>query len=248
MRVGTIYIIKNLINEKIYIGQTLTDIEERWKSHIRRSRDKTKKYKIYSAMRKYGVENFYLEILEENISSEQIDEREIYYISKFNSFKNGYNSTPGGDGKYLHEIDEEEIISKYRSGASSLRIANEYEVSWRTITRTLEKHGVQRRNNKSILDTELFTKDYLSGMPLKDIAEKYQVDVKTVTRERNRLKLPTRMKKERPSIQKPFNSEEFITDYMDGMSLMKMAGKYQVDVKTIGKRRNELKLPKRKEK
>ena len=40
--------------------------------------------------------NFYIEILEENLCSDKLDEREIFYINKYNSYIKGYNSTNGG--------------------------------------------------------------------------------------------------------------------------------------------------------
>ena len=50
-------------------------------------------------MNKYGSDKFYYEVLEDNVPYELLDEREVYYIEKFDSFHNGYNSTPGGDKK-----------------------------------------------------------------------------------------------------------------------------------------------------
>ncbi len=90
-----IYIIKNKINNKVYIGQTRKTIEARWKKHCQ---DMFRlDYLLYRAMRKYGVENFYIEEIEQ-CSPEQLNEREIYWIAYYNSFHNGYNSTLGGGG------------------------------------------------------------------------------------------------------------------------------------------------------
>lgn len=49
-------------------------------------------------MKKYGVENFQVETLEECLN-EQASERECYWIEQLQSFKYGYNATKGGDGK-----------------------------------------------------------------------------------------------------------------------------------------------------
>ena len=107
---GYIYIIKNKINEKVYIGQTLLSVEERFKQHTKPSNSK-KHYKIYKAMNKYSVENFYYEILESDVSEEDINEREIFWIEKYDSFKNGYNSNPGGYGRTIYkDIDIKYII------------------------------------------------------------------------------------------------------------------------------------------
>lgn len=94
-----IYIIKNKINNKVYIGQSV-NIKARWYAHCNSGKnlDRQDSYtQIHQAMYKYGVENFYYEILEE-CSIEQLDEREIYYIQKYDSYNNGYNMTLGGEG------------------------------------------------------------------------------------------------------------------------------------------------------
>ena len=92
---GTIYIIKNQINDKVYIGQTIQTPIRRWQAHLSDSKDKNTH--LYRAMRSYGVENFYMEILEDGIPTSQLSDREIYYINKYNSYYEGYNSTLGGE-------------------------------------------------------------------------------------------------------------------------------------------------------
>ena len=92
---GSIYIIHNSINDKKYIGQTSRTIEVRWKEHQQESQNLDCHYAIYNAMRKYGVENFWVEELEK-CETKNLDERERYWIKYYNSFKKGYNSTPRG--------------------------------------------------------------------------------------------------------------------------------------------------------
>lgn len=58
---GFIYIIRNTINNKIYIGQTRTSVEQRWKEHLRHAQ--YGKQIINRAMKKYGVDKFYIEML-----------------------------------------------------------------------------------------------------------------------------------------------------------------------------------------
>lgn len=95
-----IYKIENLINHKCYIGQSI-DIHRRWTDHKRVYKLETEAsydYPIYRAFRKYGLENFSFEILEECLSSE-LNEKEKLYIRKYDSFFNGYNQSFGGDSK-----------------------------------------------------------------------------------------------------------------------------------------------------
>lgn len=91
-----IYKITNLINNKVYIGQAV-DIEKRWKEHKRHYLNKNKKEHLYCSMRKYGINNFSFEVIEE-CSIEELNDKEIYYISLYDSYNNGLNMTLGGDG------------------------------------------------------------------------------------------------------------------------------------------------------
>ena len=89
-----IYKIENLINHKVYIGQSI-NIKIRWKNHLKVSKNPNSdcyEYPLYKAFRKYGINNFSFEILEE-CSKDSLNQRERYYINKYNSLDNnfGYN-------------------------------------------------------------------------------------------------------------------------------------------------------------
>lgn len=95
MAVCGIYKITNQTNGKIYIGQSI-NIQERWKSHIYNCNKEDYygyNYPLYQAFRKYGLENFKFEVIEE-CSKEQLNEKEYFYIDYFQcySYNNkGYN-------------------------------------------------------------------------------------------------------------------------------------------------------------
>lgn len=120
-----IYKIENLINGKVYIGQSV-DIIGRWYDHKRESKDKTRngyKYPLYRAIRKYGLKNFKFEIIEE-CSEEELNHKERYYIELYKSYinwenSNGYNQTIGGDdsnrGGHL-SIQAKQKISEANKG------------------------------------------------------------------------------------------------------------------------------------
>lgn len=91
-----IYAIRNTINDKIYVGRS-TDIHRRWMSHLWATR-RGDECKIHIAMRELGIDNFYLEILEE-CPLEQLNEREQYYIDLYDSWHNGYNN--GNSSNFL---------------------------------------------------------------------------------------------------------------------------------------------------
>lgn len=84
-----IYIIKNDINNKIYIGQSV-DVKNKWNHHLSNANMGKTIFYIDKAINKYGEKHFYYEVIEEQI--ENFDEREKYWIEKYNSiYPNGYN-------------------------------------------------------------------------------------------------------------------------------------------------------------
>lgn len=96
-----IYIIKNNINNKVYIGQAI-NAQKRFISHKSRAKTNSDNSPIHYAMNKYGIENFYMEILESQI--ENYNEREQYWIQEYNSLTpNGYNILKGGDEPPYHK-------------------------------------------------------------------------------------------------------------------------------------------------
>lgn len=88
-----IYKIENLINHKIYIGQT-NNPKRRFTEHKAKGYEINHHKALYYAFDKYGIENFDFSIIEE---TENYNEREKYWITYYNSFENGYNMTEGGD-------------------------------------------------------------------------------------------------------------------------------------------------------
>ena len=93
-----IYVITNKINNKKYVGQS-TNIQKRWYDHRTKSMHPRKpdefRNLLYIDIREYGLNNFELEVLEE-CTKDKLNEREIYWIKKLNTYENGYNNTPGG--------------------------------------------------------------------------------------------------------------------------------------------------------
>lgn len=101
--VGYIYKITNTINDKLYIGQTRVAINVRWSQHKYDINNGTHK-PLYRAMKKYGVDKFQIIEVEKIVTADikslvrKLNEREQYYIAKYNTFNpNGYNLTIGGD-------------------------------------------------------------------------------------------------------------------------------------------------------
>lgn len=170
---GIIYKITNKVNGKSYIGQTRYTLEFRWRQHIHK-KDNTY---FHNAIRKYGAENFNAEIIEE-VDVSKLDEREIFYIAKYNTFKEGYNLTIGGDGNRRLLLDNayDEIKSLYLSGFSNNKIAVLYNVDKASIVKILKQLGVKIRSNSlNINQQELkeLVEDYTSGYSLRELAKRY---------------------------------------------------------------------------
>lgn len=102
-----IYIIRNKINNKVYIGQSINS-KERFKSHCKPSSVKDGSL-IGSAIQAYGAKNFWYEILESQI--ENYNEREKYWIQYYNSLTpNGYNILESGEEPPIYYGDEHPFV------------------------------------------------------------------------------------------------------------------------------------------
>lgn len=128
-----IYKIQNLINGKCYIGQS-KDIKKRWAGHRKtmlNQSDHSYNNPLYKSMRKYGIENFSFEVIEECLVSE-LNNKEKYYIQQYNSFFNGYNLTLGGDSSAIG-INKEKIIGIIKDLETTemyhSEIANKWNIS-----------------------------------------------------------------------------------------------------------------------
>ena len=102
MEIIGVYKITNKINNLCYIGIS-KNINKRWKDHkkyyLKHVETKNNHNKLYNAMKLYGINNFSFEIIEsfETLDLQKLKDREIYWISYYDSYNNGYNLTIGGD-------------------------------------------------------------------------------------------------------------------------------------------------------
>ena len=125
MSIG-IYKITNLINNKCYIGQSV-HIEKRWYDEKRRAfAENANEYDLprSRAFRKYGLENFSFEILEE-CPIDMLNSREQYYIKYYNSITpNGYNITIGGNSSSGVKLN----LEKVEEISEALRLTNKSNI------------------------------------------------------------------------------------------------------------------------
>lgn len=149
-----IYKITNNINGKIYIGKTNFTVEKRWKEHCNDFKKETlQKRPLYSAMKKYGIENFSVEEVEYLDTPLEAEEREKYWIEYYGSFKYGYNATRGGDGKTYADYDL--IYSLWNEGKNNKEIQEITKYDYLTISIALSNYNIsseekQRRGRINI--------------------------------------------------------------------------------------------------
>jgi group I intron endonuclease len=113
MSKGKIYKILNKINGLVYIGCTISSLEKRFQEHLCRCFKTDYKSKLYNSIKKYGVENFTIDLVKE-CDLNVIYETEKKYIQEFDSYNNGLNSTYGGEGclGYTHSPEVRKKISE----------------------------------------------------------------------------------------------------------------------------------------
>lgn len=147
--IGKIYKIENLINQKVYIGQTIQSLEQRYRDHKSnaKKRRKDSKSKLYVAMRKYGIENFKISLVEDNIPISQLNEKEEIYIIQYKSVEEGYNIKYREEKiRTIKNLDVSIIIDLYKKGKSLKCIAEKYKADKRTISSILRENNIEIRN------------------------------------------------------------------------------------------------------
>ena len=160
---GWIYKITNTVNDKCYIGQTSTSIQRRWSQHLN---PKNHGNALYSAMDKYGRDKFKIEKIEFVEAKEKKDlkqllnQKEKYYISKFQSRgSKGYNMTPGGESRPDYVCKEVfcfkvngEYVGRY---ASMTDASNALDIAITNIHEAMNRKGTTHGyyfNSKNIFD------------------------------------------------------------------------------------------------
>lgn len=167
----------------------------RWKTHCKESQTKCKT-KLHKAIKNYGIKNCIIEIIEDNFTSlGKLALAEIEYIKKFDSFKTGLNSTPGGDGLGRHELyrlTDEEISGiklalgdSFREYNKNVKWANTSKEDRRQLTKHLHTEEVYKKKSNTL-------KKFYEANPevAKDKAigiKKWQQENKEELKEKNKI-------------------------------------------------------------
>lgn len=119
-----IYEIKNLINNKVYIGQTIQEPKRRWIEHKRDlNKGNHSNCHLQNAWNKYGSLNWSFRIIDKVKSQRELNRLEEQYIKKN---KNGYNIREGGSNGKLSEETKNKISKsllgkKHSSNSKKMR-------------------------------------------------------------------------------------------------------------------------------
>lgn len=174
-----IYKITNTINGKMYIGKTEQTIEKRFQQHCSDSqREGMSNRPLYKAMRKYGVEFFSIEEIEQ---TEQPEERETYWIEFYGTFKNGYNATLGGDGKKY--IDYDLVVATYQELQNARKTAERLNISSDSVFNILKAKNIPVCSSAEIAlrqfgkVTNMYSLDgeFIQSFPSTNAAAEYMV-------------------------------------------------------------------------
>jgi group I intron endonuclease len=177
-----IYVITNKINQKKYVGMTKRNPSVRFQEHIEVfQRGWEGNRPLYSAFEKYGVDNFSFTILEE-VSSTEASQKEVYWISKFNTYgSSGYNATLGGNGCIIPRFNHQKIIKDYKKVGNQNEVARMNDCSYLSVNRILKKFNISTKTSEEVTGKKVAMIDTKTGETLKDFdsqadAARYLID------------------------------------------------------------------------
>lgn len=146
-----IYIIKNKLNGNSYIGKS-NNIKRRFTEHRSINHETNKSLKL--AYKKYGLDNFSFEILEE-CKLEELNDKERYYIDKL---KPKYNRTDGGDGAPGHSLSEQTkalLREKGKEVWENLSLEQKNNVIANNLTGPKKGHEVSKETREKLRNANL---------------------------------------------------------------------------------------------
>ena len=223
--ISGIYAIYNIVNNKIYFGQS-SDVTYRLKKHKQALiGGYHKNNHLQKAVNKYGITNFIFTLILECVESKR-DYYEIKFIKDFKTANReyGYNIQHGG---CKHKHLGEESIAKIKSTLKG-RITNPTNHARLIATQKKDKHPhwIQEFTIEDAVN------DYQAGLTIKEICEKHNVSTQAVW---TRLKHSGIKFNRQHGLRKNYDVNGMVTDKKEGMSLRKLAIKYGHSRNTITK-------------
>ena len=170
-----IYVIRNLVNNKIYVGQTtMRFIKRFWHHRWMLSKNKHDNKHLQKAWNKYGSNNFEFSVVYVRQNNECLDDKEIQYIRQYNSIENGYNIQSGGNvilcsyipnssRKKVGEMNRQRLLGSKLSDKTKLKMSKSREGS---------KNGFAKLTEQDVLQIKQMIQD---GYKPKDIYTKFNI-------------------------------------------------------------------------
>lgn len=184
-----IYYFRNQTNNKYYIGQAI-NLRRRFKSHLDNFKNSRYDNLLYKAFSEYGIDKFdyeLLEIIEEELPDKELkellDKLEKEYITKYNSYNNGYNQTIGGDygvlGYKMTEEQKQKISNNSKIRASDGRytiyvydIQEEVTLTFINSTEASKVLGGKPNSINSAIRRQLYLKRYIIARSIEELENK----------------------------------------------------------------------------
>ncbi len=196
-RYGIIYKVTNSINNKVYIGQTVKNLNERRNSHYYKARHENLNTHFLNALNKYPEEIFIWEEIDEANSREELDSKEIYWINFYNSIEMGYNTRVGGetrkeDDKFAEACGSSPFLLFTNKGEYVGEFVNKREVERRyginhsDITQMIKNNkgssgGYIAIDKKNFNQENLTERIQIANKKKEQLSQKYiAIDVKTL--------------------------------------------------------------------
>ena len=197
---NTIYLYRKKDNNKVvYVGITC-DIKQRRKQHEKdeafNNLRKEYNYPLSRAFRKYGIDAFSFEIIEEIENRDEANIKEDYWINYYNTIKNGYNQIRGGENRtVLSDEDIKKIKQQIKEGKTYKTISKNFNCSesWLSLINNGEayrdeneqyplfaKKNGKRLNKEQVHDIIELLKS--KNIKIKDIAKKYNISDNVIIR------------------------------------------------------------------
>lgn len=189
---GVVYIIKNDVSEKVYIGSTKQGLYRRMTEHRSRCRKGVKRYELYRYMREIGEEHFYIEPLIESVPNDRLYEEELIAINNYPD-KNALLNTTFG-----FPISECYVIAmEYQNGKKVKQIAKERGHCAKSVSAILRQMGIEvldwNEHQKVKIDEADLRRMYVDEMmTTPEIAKIYGTSAVTINKWLRRYNIPIR--------------------------------------------------------
>jgi group I intron endonuclease len=124
-----IYKFTHINTGRSYVGQTIQNPNQRRLEHIADSRHTPREYHFHNALRKYGIDSFIFEVIDQASSIEELNSLEEKYVEQFDSINNGFNIRQAGGNK-LHSEESKQRMREAQKAAHARRRAEGREGGW----------------------------------------------------------------------------------------------------------------------